>query len=116
MRMTQARSVGGLVPSVPSSSEVMMQAQEHIQEHELGNLLRYWRRQRGNSQLDLSLDTGISQRHLSFVVSGRSVPRRDLLSIVSEKLGIPVRDRNYLRLPSGYAPSYTNTFLNYPDS
>jgi hypothetical protein len=44
-----------------------MQTQEHLQEHELGNLLRYWRRQRGKSQLDLSLDTGISQRHLSFV-------------------------------------------------
>ena len=44
-----ARSVGGLVPSVTSSSEVMMQTQEHIQEQELGNLLRYWRRQWGKS-------------------------------------------------------------------
>ena len=66
-----------------------MQMQEHVREHELGNLLRYWRHQRGKSQLDLSLDTGISQRHLSFVESGRSVPSRDLLSIVSEKLDIP---------------------------
>ena len=57
-----------------------MQTQEHLQEHELGNLLRYWRRQRGKSQLDLSLDTGISQRHLSFVEGGRSVPSRDLLT------------------------------------
>jgi hypothetical protein len=56
-----------------------MQTHEHLQEHELGNLLRYWRHQRGKSQLDLSLDTGISQRHLSFVESGRSVPSRDLL-------------------------------------
>jgi transcriptional regulator with XRE-family HTH domain len=54
-----------------------MPTQEHLQEHELGNLLRYWRRQRGKSQLDLSLDTRISQRHLSFVESGRSTPSGD---------------------------------------
>jgi transcriptional regulator with XRE-family HTH domain len=51
-----------------------MQTQEHLQEHALGNLLRYWRRQRGKSQLDLSLDTGISQRHLSFVESVAAHP------------------------------------------
>jgi transcriptional regulator with XRE-family HTH domain len=75
-----------------------MQTQEQVREHELGNLLRYWRHQRGKSQLDLSLDTGISQRHLSFVESGRSVPSRDLLSIVSEKLGHRQRERPVLRL------------------
>jgi transcriptional regulator with XRE-family HTH domain len=57
-----------------------MQTQERAQEHELGNLLRYWRHQRGKTRLDLSLDTGISQRHLSFVEGGRSVPSRDLLT------------------------------------
>ncbi len=42
---------------------------------QLGELLRYWRHERGKSQLDLSMDTGISQRHLSpFVESGRSAP------------------------------------------
>ena len=41
---------------------------------QLGELLRHWRHERGKSQLDLSLDTGISQRHLSFVESGRSAP------------------------------------------
>ena len=82
-----------------------MQTQD-LQEHELGNLLRYWRRQRGKSQLDLSLDTGISQRHLSFIESGRSTPSRDLLLMVSEKLDIPLRERNVLLLASGYAPTY----------
>jgi transcriptional regulator with XRE-family HTH domain len=86
-----------------------MQTPEHHQEHELGNLLRYWRRQRGKSQLDLSLDTGISQRHLSFVESGRSTPSRDLLLTVSEKLDIPLRERNVLLLASGYAPIYNES-------
>src|ERR1700730_9621194 len=72
----------------------------------LGELLRYWRHERGKSQLDLSLDTGISQRHLSFVESGRSVPSRDLLSMVSDALNIPLRERNVLLLASGYAPLY----------
>jgi transcriptional regulator with XRE-family HTH domain len=96
-------------------SEVLMQTQEHPHEHELGNLLRYWRRQRGKSQLDLSLDTGISQRHLSFVESGRSTPSRDVLLIVSEKLDIPLRERNVLLLASGYAPIYDESAWEDPE-
>jgi len=92
-----------------------MQTQEHVKEHELGDLLRYWRRQRGKSQLDLSLDTGISQRHLSFVESGRSVPSRDLLLTVSEKLDIPLRERNVLLLASGYAPIYAESSWEVPE-
>jgi transcriptional regulator with XRE-family HTH domain len=71
---------------------------------QLGELLRCWRRERGKSQLDLSMDTAISQRHLSFVESGRSAPSRDLLSIVCDALNIPLRERNVLLLASGYAP------------
>src|SRR3974390_711100 len=112
MRKTQTRSVGGLVRSAPSSSEALMQTQEHIQEHELGNLLRYWRRQRGKSQLDLSLDTGISQRHLSFVESGRSTPSRDFLAVVSEALNVPLRERNALLLASGFAPQYSEQSMD----
>jgi transcriptional regulator with XRE-family HTH domain len=73
---------------------------------QLGEMLRYWRHERGKSQLELSLDTGISQRHLSFVESGRSAPSRDFLSIVSDALNIPLRERNVLLLASGYAPVY----------
>src|SRR5215475_606668 len=115
MTKTQVRSVGGSERSAPSSSEVTMQTQEHLQEHELGNLLRYWRHERGKSQLDLSLDTGISQRHLSFVGSGRSTPSRDLLLIVSEKLDIPLRERNVLLLASGYAPVYEESSWEAPE-
>ena len=73
---------------------------------QLGELLRYWRQERGKSQLDISMDTGISQRHLSFVESGRSSPSRDFLSIVSDALNIPLRERNVLLLASGFAPQY----------
>src|ERR1700760_3721114 len=73
---------------------------------QLGEMLRYWRHERGKSQLALSLDTGISQRHLGFVESGRSAPSRDFLSTVSDALHIPLRERNVLLLASGYAPVY----------
>jgi transcriptional regulator with XRE-family HTH domain len=63
----------------------------------------------------LSLDTGISQRHLSFVESGRSVPSRDLLSTVSEALDIPLRERNVLLLASGYAPLYSEYEWDTPE-
>jgi transcriptional regulator with XRE-family HTH domain len=77
-----------------------------------GSLLRYWRQERGKSQLDLSMDTGISQRHLSFVESGRSRPSRDLLSIVSDALSIPLRERNVLLLASGFAPQYSEQSMD----
>ena len=79
---------------------------------QLGELLRYWRHERGKSQLDLSMDTGISQRHLSFVESGRSSPSRDLLSIVSDALNIPLRERNVLLLASGFAPQYSEESMD----
>jgi transcriptional regulator with XRE-family HTH domain len=79
---------------------------------QLGELLRYWRQERGKSQLDLSMDTGISQRHLSFVESGRSAPSREFLSIVSDALNIPLRERNVLLLASGYAPQYSEQSMD----
>jgi transcriptional regulator with XRE-family HTH domain len=79
----------------------------HLPSNNLGVLLRYWRDLRGKSQLDLSLDTDISQRHLSFIESGRSVPGRQILMEIAEALDIPLRDRNALLLAAGYAPLYS---------
>src|SRR5712671_7570766 len=75
--------------------------------NEVGALLRHWRDLRGKSQFDLSLDTGVSQKQISFVESGRSVPNRQTLSIIAQALDIPLRDRNTLLLAGGYAPIYS---------
>src|ERR1700744_4257194 len=75
---------------------------------ELGILLRHWRGVRGKSQLDLSLDSGVSQKQISFVESGRSVPSRFTLTALAEALDIPLRDRNALLLASGYAPTFSD--------
>jgi transcriptional regulator with XRE-family HTH domain len=74
---------------------------------ELGSLLRYWRDVRGVSQLDLSLEAGVSQRQISFIESGRSVPGRDTLLTLAQTLDVPLRERNALLLASGYAPVYS---------
>ena len=83
--------------------------------NELGVLLRHWRDIRGRSQLDLSLDTGVSQRHISFIESGRSVPGRETLMDIAQALDIPLRDRNTLLLAAGYAPIYTESAWNAPE-
>lgn len=83
--------------------------------NELGVLLRYWRDMRGRSQLDLSLDSGVSQRHISFVESGRSVPGRAKLLDIATALDIPLRERNTMLLAAGYAPIYPDGAWDAPE-
>jgi transcriptional regulator with XRE-family HTH domain len=79
---------------------------------ELGVLLRYWRDVRGMSQLGLSLEAGVSQRQISFIESGRSVPGRDTLLTLAQTLDVPLRERNALLLAAGYAPMYSEAPWN----
>jgi transcriptional regulator with XRE-family HTH domain len=79
---------------------------------ELGDLLRYWRDVRGMSQLDLSLEAGTSQRQISFIESGRSVPGRGTLLTLAQTLDVPLRERNVLLLAAGYAPVYSEAPWN----
>ena len=71
-----------------------------------GRYMKQWRRQRGLSQLDLAGIADISQRHLSFLETGRSRPREDVVHKVAEALQIPLRDRNVLLEAAGLAPAY----------
>jgi transcriptional regulator with XRE-family HTH domain len=82
---------------------------------ELGALLRHWRDIRGRSQLDLSLDAGVSQRHISFIEIGRSRPSRQMLIDLATALDVPLRDRNTLLLAGGYAPIYPDSDWNGPE-
>ena len=84
-------------------------------ERGFGDLLRFWRQQRGKSQLELSLDASVSQRHLSFLETGRSTPGRDLLLRLSRVLAIPLRERNVLLLSAGFAPLYTGEAMDAPE-
>ncbi len=79
-----------------------------------GALLKEWRTRRRMSQLDLALEANISQRHLSFLESGRSIPSRDMTLHLGERLGLPLRERNILLLSAGYAPIFTERPLTDP--
>ena len=77
-----------------------------------GRYMKQWRRQRGLSQLDLAVRADVSQRHVSFIETGRSRPREDVVHKVAEALEVPLRDRNILLEAAGLAPSYPEVPLS----
>jgi transcriptional regulator with XRE-family HTH domain len=77
-----------------------------------GAILSEWRSVRRLSQLNLALLTGISQRHISFVESGRAQPSRDMIFKLADGLDLPLRVRNDLFLAAGYAPVYQERRLD----
>jgi transcriptional regulator with XRE-family HTH domain len=79
-----------------------------------GEHLRAWRLRRRMSQLDLAGEADISTRHLSFVETGRSLPSREMVLRLAQRLDIPLRDRNALLVAAGYAPMYRERPLDDP--
>ena len=77
--------------------------------------LRWWRRHRGWSQLDLSLRADISQRHLSFLEIRRASPSRDMVVRLATTLDLPLRQQNELLVAAGFAPVWRERDLNAPD-
>src|SRR5215470_3282129 len=80
-----------------------------------GQLLKEWRNRRGLSQLDLALAVRTTQRHLSFIESGRAAPSRDMILRISGTMGIPLRQQNALLLAAGFAPVWGERDLSMPD-
>jgi transcriptional regulator with XRE-family HTH domain len=69
-------------------------------------LLREWRKRRGFSQLELAGRANSSQRHVSFLESGRSRPSRGVVLALTEALDLPLRARNQILAAAGFAPLY----------
>jgi len=69
-------------------------------------LLRHFRYERGVSQLSLALEAEISNRHLSFLETGRSQPRREMVLVLGNALDLPLRDRNALLEAAGFEPAF----------
>ncbi|OYU70802.1 MAG: transcriptional regulator [Alphaproteobacteria bacterium PA2] len=76
--------------------------------------LRDWRQKRRLSQLDLALASGVSQRHVSFLESGRANPSRNMILQLSETLDVPLRDRNAWLTAAGFAPVFRTRTLDDP--
>ena len=79
-----------------------------------GRIVRSWRDRRGISQLALATEARISQKHLSFIESGRAAPSRDMVVHLAGVLDMPLRERNALLLAAGYAPLYKDRPLTDP--
>jgi transcriptional regulator with XRE-family HTH domain len=83
--------------------------------HDFASALRYWREKRGLTQLKLSTESGISQRHISFLESGRSQPSREMILKLGMALDVPLRQRNVMLLAAGFAPAYQERSLSDPE-
>ena len=81
---------------------------------DVGVLLRGWRQRRRLSQLELSCETGVSTRHLSFLETGRARPSREMVLHLAEQLDVPLRARNELLLAAGFAPAFPERALADP--
>lgn len=80
----------------------------------LNQTLQRARRARRISQLELALQLGVSQRHVSFVESGRARPSRELLLSWLQTLDTPLAMSNEALMSAGYAPAYSEGRLDEP--
>lgn len=79
-----------------------------------GRVLRDWRTTRGLSQLELALNGDVSQRHISFLESGRAQPSRDMVLQLATVLDIPLREQNTMLEAAGFAHVFKARQLSDP--
>ena len=79
-----------------------------------GTALKDWRAARRMSQLDLATEAAVSQRHVSFLETGRAKPSREMVIHLAIALDVPLRERNTMLAAAGYAPEYPETQLAAP--
>ena len=91
-----------------------MPATVTLERDSFGDLVRYWRRVRAMSQLDLAAAASTTPRYMSFVETGRSRPSREMVLRVAAALDVPLRDRNGLLVAAGFAPIYPEHDLDHP--
>lgn len=77
-----------------------------------GEQLRFCRRQRGLSQLDLALAAGTTSRYVSFVETGRSRPGRGVVLRLAQAMDLPLRESNALLRAAGLPPAYPESRLD----
>jgi transcriptional regulator with XRE-family HTH domain len=77
-----------------------------------GAELRRWRDVRRVSQLELAASAEVSQRHISFLETGRARPSREMVLHLAETLELPLRSRNRLLGFAGFAPGYPERALD----
>ena len=75
-------------------------------------MLKQWRQHRHISQLDLAMRAGVSQRHVSFLETGRANPSRPMVLALASSLEIPLREQNSLLQSAGFAAAFAEGDLD----
>jgi len=91
-----------------------MQSVIHSGDMGFCDYFRSWRQYRKLSQLELALEAGVSQRHVSWLETGRSNPSREMVIRLSEAMDMPLRERNVFLQAAGFANLYTENSLDEP--
>ncbi len=79
------------------------------------SMLKELRTRRRLTQLDISADCGVSQRHLSVLESGRARPSRATVMRLADALLLSPRERNALLAAAGLAHEYHERSLDDPE-
>ena len=70
------------------------------------SMLKTWRQHRHISQLELALRAGVSQRHISFLETGRANPSKPMVMNLASSLDIPLREQNVLLQSAGFNAAF----------
>jgi transcriptional regulator with XRE-family HTH domain len=97
-----------------STQPVLTVAMSTAMTTDFGATLRGWRLRRRLSQIDLAIDAGTTQRHLSFLEQGRSAPGRDIVIRLADALELTLRQRNSFLSAAGFAAAHPESEPDAP--
>lgn len=71
---------------------------------QMGALIKEWRAQKGVSQFQLAQATGLSQRHISFIETGKARASRPTVLALCRSLKLSAEQRDQLLVKAGFLP------------
>ncbi len=77
-----------------------------------GRKLRFWRKARAISQLELALRASSTPRYICFIENGRSRPSEQMVHRLADAMNVPIRERNDLLESAGFARAYSTRTLD----
>ena len=87
----------------------------NVQVSPFGNSLKALRRERGLSQADLANLIGSTQRHVSFLETGRASPSPFMIQRIERELALPIARSQVLYQAAGFASPYKCRAEDSPD-
>lgn len=75
-----------------------------LHDRSIGALIRDWRLRGKKSQLDVSMEVGLSTRHLSFLETDKARPSEPMLLALMTALDVPEAERNLMFVAAGFRP------------